>query len=46
MAEKGVTIKLYHRVGKKRYLKGKYLYQHDRIYLPIPSKLHNTLNRF
>ena len=46
MSEKGITVKLYHRVGKKRYLKGKYLYQHDRIYLPIPSKLHDTIKPF
>ena len=46
MAENGVKVKLYHRVGKKRYLKGKYLYQHERIYLPIPSKLHDIVKLF
>jgi len=40
------TIKIYHRLAKKRYLKGKYLYQHQRIYVPIPSRLHSIVKPF
>ena len=43
MAEDDVSIKLYHRLGKKRYLKGKCTYEHERIYVPIPSRLHEII---
>jgi len=46
MVEDDITVKLYRRLGKKRYLKGKYSYEHERIYVPIPSKLHNTIKPF
>jgi len=40
MARNDNFVKLYRRFGKKRYLKGKYVYEHERIYVPIPSRLH------
>jgi len=40
------TVKIYRRLGKKRYLKGKYTYMHERLYLPIPSRLHNKVKPF
>ena len=43
MAEDDVSIKLYHRLGKKRCLKGKCTYEHERIYVPIPSRLHEII---
>ena len=46
MAEDDVSIKLYHRLGKKRYLKGKCTYEHERIYVPIPSRLHEMIKPF
>ena len=46
MAEDDVSIKLYRRLAKKRYLKGKYNYTHERIYVPIPSRLHNMIKPF
>jgi len=41
-----VTVKLYRRLGKKRYLKGKYTYEHERISLPIPSRFHDVIRSF
>jgi len=43
MAEDDVSIKLYHRQGKKRCLKAKCTYEHERIYVPIPSKFHDKI---
>jgi hypothetical protein len=40
------TVKIYRRLGKKRYLEGKYIYRHERIYVPIPSKLHSKIKPF
>jgi len=40
------TVRLYRRLGKKRYLKGKYVYEHERIYVPIPSRFHDTIKPF
>jgi hypothetical protein len=37
------TIKIYRRLAKKRYLKGKYSYRHERISVPIPSRLHDMI---
>jgi len=37
------TVKLYRRLGKKRYLKGKYIYEHERIYVPILSEFHHEI---
>jgi hypothetical protein len=33
-------IKLYHWIAKKRYLKGKYVYKYERLYVPIPKIFH------
>jgi len=33
-------------MAKKRYLKGKHLYEHERIYVPIPSRLYNMIKPF
>jgi hypothetical protein len=46
MAEDDVSTKLYHRLGKKRYSKGKRTYEHERIYVPIPSRLHEIIKPF
>ena len=40
------TIKIYRRIGKKRYLDGKYTYEYERIYVPIPSRLHDIVKPF
>ena len=40
------TVKLYRRLAKKRYLKGKHVYEHERISLPIPKRLHDTVKPF
>jgi hypothetical protein len=46
MAEDDVYTKLYHRVGKKRYFEGKRTYEYERIYVPIPSSLHEIIKPF
>ena len=46
MGRRNGTVKIYRRLAKKRYLNGKYLYAHERIYLPIPSKLHKIVEPF
>jgi hypothetical protein len=40
------TIKIYRRLGKKRYLRGKHVYLHERICVPIPSGLHQKVKPF
>ena len=40
------TVKIYRRLGKKRYLNGKHIYEHERIHVPIPSKLHEKIKPF
>ena len=39
MAMRELTIKIYRRIGRKRYLNGKYVYEYERIYVPIPTLL-------
>jgi hypothetical protein len=46
MTKRNGTVKIYRRLAKKRYLDGKYLYAHERIYLPIPSRLHKIFEPF
>lgn len=46
MSKGNQTIKIYRRLAKKRYLKGKYLYEHERIYVPIPSRLSDMVKPF
>lgn len=46
MAKRNGTVKIYRRIAKKRYLDGKYLYAHERICLPIPSRLHEIVEPF
>ena len=46
MAGGNHTIKIYRRLSKKRYLKGKYMYEHLRIYVPIPSRFHKMIKPF
>jgi hypothetical protein len=46
MTKRNGTVKIYRRLAKKRYLDGKYLYAHERIYLPIPSRLHKMVEPF
>ena len=46
MAKRNGTVKIYRRLAKKRYLDGKYLYAHERLYLPIPSRLHKMVEPF
>jgi len=43
---KNRTIKIYCRLAKKRYLQGKYVYEHERIYVPIPSRFHKIIRPF
>jgi len=40
------TIKINRRLGKKRYLRGKHVYLHERICVPIPSRLHHKVKPF
>lgn len=40
------TVKIYRRLGKKRCLNGKHIYEHERIHVPIPSKLHEKIKPF
>jgi len=46
MARGDLTIKIYRRLAKTRYLKGKHVYEHERICVPIPSRLHDTIKPF
>ena len=46
MHNRNGTVKIYRRTAKKRYLDGKYLYTHERMYLPIPSRLHKAFEPF
>ena len=46
MVTRDPTIKIYRRLGKKRYLNGKHTYEHERIHVPIPSKLHEKVKPF
>jgi len=41
-----LIIKIYRRLAKKRYLRGKHAYEHERIYVPIPSRLHDIVRPF
>lgn len=41
-----LIIKIYGRLAKKRYLGGKYTYKYERIYVPIPSRLHDIVRPF
>ena len=43
MARSKQAIKLYRRLGKKHYLKGKHAYEHERIYVPIPKRFHDKI---
>jgi hypothetical protein len=40
------TIKIYRRLGKKRYLRGKHVYEYERIHVPIPRRLHHKVKPF
>ena len=40
------TVKIYRRLAKKRYLRGKHVYEYERIHVPIPSRLHNKVKPF
>ena len=40
-----LIIKIYRRLAKKRYLRGKHTYEYERIYVPIPSRLHDIVSR-
>ena len=46
MVSGDLIIKIYRRVAKKRYLRGKHTYEHERIYVPIPSRLQDTVRPF
>ena len=46
MVRRDLTIKIYRRLEKKRYLRGKYTYEYERIYVPIPSRLHDIVRPF
>jgi len=37
IVENNVSVKPYRKLGKKGYPKGKYVYEHERIYVPIPA---------
>ncbi len=46
IGEDFLDVKLYRRLGKKRHLNGKHVYKHERIYVPIPSRLHDMIKPF
>lgn len=46
MVRGDLIIKIYRRLAKKRYLRGKHTYEHERIYVPIPSRLHDIVRPF
>jgi len=46
MARGDQTIKIYRRLAKKRYLKGKHMYEHERLCVPIPSRFHDIVKPF
>jgi len=46
MVRRDQTIRIYRRIAKKRYLKGKHVYEHLRIYVPIPSRFHKIIKPF
>jgi hypothetical protein len=46
VARRDLIVKIYRRVAKKRYLSGKYTYEYERIYVPIPSRLHAMVKPF
>jgi hypothetical protein len=46
VARRDLIVKIYRRVAKKRYLSGKYTYEYERIYVPIPSRLHDMVKPF
>jgi hypothetical protein len=41
-----LIIKIYRRLAKKRYLRGKHTYEHEPIYVPIPSRLYDIVRSF
>ena len=41
-----LIIRIYWRLAKKRYLRGKHTYEYERIYVPIPSRLHDIVRPF
>jgi len=45
-SEDDPAIKIYRRLTKKRYLRGKHTYEYERIYVPIPSRLHDIVRLF
>ena len=45
MAKGTDKVRLYRRIGKVPYLRGKRVYAQERICLPIPSRLHNKIRR-
>lgn len=46
MVKDDLIIKIYRRLAKKRYLRGKHTYEYERIYVPIPSRLHDIVRPF
>ena len=41
-----LIIKIYRTLAKKRYLGGKHTYEYERIYVPVPSRLHDIVRPF
>ena len=41
-----LIVKIYRRLAKKRYLRGKYTYERERICVLIPSRLHDIVRPF
>ena len=41
-----LTIKIYNYIVKKRYLKGKYVYEYERTFVPIPSPLRHKARAY
>ena len=46
MVRGDLIIKIYRRLAKKRYLRGKHTYEYERIYVPIPSRSHDIVRPF
>lgn len=46
MAKEDPTIKIYHWLTKRDYFKGKKVYEYERIYIPVPTRVHDKIKPF
>ena len=46
MVKGKATVRIERKVSKRRYLDGKHTYTYERIYVPIPRRLHDIVRPF